>query len=85
MRIAGVVRALAASALLVLAVRFAATRSESAARRLFFGSIIYLPIIWIVMIANNSTSYGPVLERAANNRGGSSRPTWIIPASSPRG
>jgi protoheme IX farnesyltransferase len=39
-------------ALVVLAVRFAATRSESAARRLFFGSIIYLPIIWIVMVAD---------------------------------
>jgi protoheme IX farnesyltransferase len=38
--------------LLVLAVRFAATRTESAARALFFGSIIYLPLVWIVMIAN---------------------------------
>ena len=41
-------------ALLVLAVRFAATRSDEAARALFFGSITYLPIIWIVMIANRS-------------------------------
>jgi len=39
-------------ALLVLAGRFAAMRSESAARALFFGSIIYLPLIWIVMIAD---------------------------------
>ena len=39
-------------AMLVLAVRFAATRSEAAARALFFGSITYLPLIWIVMIAN---------------------------------
>jgi protoheme IX farnesyltransferase len=39
-------------ALLVLAVRFSATRSEAAARALFFGSITYLPLIWIVMIAN---------------------------------
>jgi protoheme IX farnesyltransferase len=38
--------------LLVLAVRFAATRTESSARALFFGSIIYLPLVWIVMIAN---------------------------------
>ena len=32
--------------------RFAATRTESSARALFFGSIIYLPLLWIVMIAN---------------------------------
>jgi protoheme IX farnesyltransferase len=40
--------------LLVLAVRFAAARTEAAARALFFGSITYLPLIWIVMIANRS-------------------------------
>jgi protoheme IX farnesyltransferase len=39
-------------ALLVLAVRFAATRSDASARALFFGSITYLPLIWIVMIGN---------------------------------
>jgi protoheme IX farnesyltransferase len=39
-------------AMLVLAVRFSATRSEASARALFFGSITYLPLIWIVMIAN---------------------------------
>jgi protoheme IX farnesyltransferase len=39
-------------ALLVLSVRFASTGSESAARTLFFGSITYLPLIWIAMIAN---------------------------------
>jgi protoheme IX farnesyltransferase len=38
--------------LLVLAVRFSATRSDAAARTLFLGSITYLPLIWIVMIAN---------------------------------
>src|SRR5439155_1445188 len=37
-------------ALLWLAVRFAAVRSGSAARRLFFGSIIYLPLLWAAMI-----------------------------------
>jgi protoheme IX farnesyltransferase len=41
-------------ALLILAIRFAATRSDGAARALFFGSITYLPIIWIVMIVNRS-------------------------------
>lgn len=39
-------------ALFVLAVRFARSRSEASARALFFGSITYLPLIWIVMIAN---------------------------------
>jgi len=40
------------AALLALAIRFAATRSDHSARQLFFGSIIYLPVLWIVMIAN---------------------------------
>jgi len=39
-------------ALLVLAVRFAADRTTLAARRLFYGSIIYLPLLWILMIAD---------------------------------
>jgi protoheme IX farnesyltransferase len=39
-------------ALLVLAARFAAMRSDGAARALFVGSIIYLPLIWIVMIVD---------------------------------
>jgi len=34
-----------------LTLRFARTRTLSDARRLFFGSIIYLPILWIAMIA----------------------------------
>jgi heme O synthase-like polyprenyltransferase len=38
--------------LLVAALRFAASRSDIAARRLFFGSLIYLPLIWIAMIAD---------------------------------
>jgi len=40
-------------ALLVLSIRFAATRSETSARRLFFGSITYLPLIWAAMILNH--------------------------------
>ncbi|MBI3400723.1 MAG: protoheme IX farnesyltransferase [Acidobacteria bacterium] len=40
-------------ALLALAVRFAATRSEASARGLFFGSITYLPLLWIALIANH--------------------------------
>jgi protoheme IX farnesyltransferase len=38
-------------ALLWLSARFASTRSDTAARRLFLGSIIYLPLIWTAMIA----------------------------------
>jgi protoheme IX farnesyltransferase len=35
-----------------LALRFARTRSVPDARRLFFGSIIYLPLLWMLMIAD---------------------------------
>jgi protoheme IX farnesyltransferase len=38
-------------ALIVLAVRFSQARTDATARRLFFGSLLYLPLIWIVMIA----------------------------------
>jgi protoheme IX farnesyltransferase len=38
--------------LLVLALRFALSRTDRSARELFFGSIIYLPLLWIAMIAN---------------------------------
>jgi len=37
---------------LVLAVKFGLSRSIPDARRLFFGSIIYLPLLWILMIAD---------------------------------
>ena len=45
-----------ASTLLFLAmsVRFASTRSVRDARRLFFSSIIYLPILWLLMIADRT-------------------------------
>jgi heme o synthase len=36
---------------LFLTIKFARTRAVPDARRLFFGSIIYLPILWILMIA----------------------------------
>jgi len=39
-------------ALLVLAARFARMRNDASARALFFGSIAYLPLLWIVMIAD---------------------------------
>ncbi len=39
-------------ALFVLSARFAAQRSETSARALFFGSIIYLPLLWLVLIAD---------------------------------
>jgi protoheme IX farnesyltransferase len=51
MAYAGVALVLGA-ALLWLAIRFAATRSERSARWLFLGSIAYLPLIWVVMMAD---------------------------------
>jgi protoheme IX farnesyltransferase len=39
---------------LVLTLRFAKTRSGADARRVFFGSIVYLPILWILMIAGRT-------------------------------
>jgi heme o synthase len=35
-----------------LTLRFAFTRENRDARRAFFGSIVYLPLLWILMIAN---------------------------------
>jgi heme o synthase len=40
------------AALFYLAVRFASARNERTARALFYGSITYLPLLWIVMIAD---------------------------------
>jgi protoheme IX farnesyltransferase len=40
-------------ALIALAINFAATRTEAAARALFFGSITYLPLIWASMILDH--------------------------------
>jgi protoheme IX farnesyltransferase len=37
-------------ALLWLSARFALLRTDASARRLFFGSIVYLPLIWIAMV-----------------------------------
>ena len=39
-------------AFLAIAVKFGTTRKVADARRLFFASIIYLPLIWILMIAD---------------------------------
>ena len=39
--------------LLVLSLEFAATRGMPAARRLFFGTILYLPLLWIVLLADH--------------------------------
>ena len=39
---------------LTLTLKFARTRAVADARRLFFGSIIYLPILWILMIAGRA-------------------------------
>jgi heme o synthase len=40
-------------AFLALAARFAAARTERAARWLFFGSISYLPLLWATMVLNH--------------------------------
>src|SRR5262249_35200640 len=37
---------------LLLTIRFARTRDVRDARSVFFGSIVYLPLLWILMIAN---------------------------------
>jgi protoheme IX farnesyltransferase len=37
-----------------LTLQFARTRSVRDARRIFFGSIIYLPLVWILMIADKA-------------------------------
>jgi protoheme IX farnesyltransferase len=39
--------------LLVLGLEFANTRGMPAARRLFLGTIIYLPLLWIVLLADH--------------------------------
>ena len=39
---------------LALTIKFARTREIRDARRLFFGSIIYLPVLWILMIAGRA-------------------------------
>ena len=41
-------------AFLWLAIRFGLTRTVPDARRLFFGSIVYLPLLWMLMIGNRS-------------------------------
>jgi protoheme IX farnesyltransferase len=40
------------TALVSLAIQFRRTRTDASARRLFFASIVYLPLIWIAMIAD---------------------------------
>ena len=39
--------------LLVLSLEFASSRSMNAARRLFYGTILYLPLLWIVLLADH--------------------------------
>jgi protoheme IX farnesyltransferase len=39
-------------AFVALALRFASSRSVPQARQLFFGSILYLPLLWMIMIAD---------------------------------
>ena len=39
--------------LLVLSLEFAASRSTASARRLFYGTILYLPLLWIALLADH--------------------------------
>jgi protoheme IX farnesyltransferase len=41
-------------AFVLLTLQFARTRSERDARRVFFGSITYLPLLWVLMIATRT-------------------------------
>ncbi len=40
--------------LLTLAVRFAQDRSTARARSLFFATLVYLPVLWVLMLANRA-------------------------------
>ena len=42
------------SALLLLAIRFARERSTTRVRQLFFASLAYLPVLWVLMLANRA-------------------------------
>jgi len=42
-----------AAVLMVLSLEFATTRTMPAARRLFFGTILYLPVLWLVLLADH--------------------------------
>ena len=46
------VAAVLGAAMFALSLRFAADRNEATARALFYGSITYLPLLWIAMIVN---------------------------------
>jgi protoheme IX farnesyltransferase len=41
--------------LMLLAVEFSAKRDLATARRLFFGSILYLPILWALLVFDHRT------------------------------
>jgi protoheme IX farnesyltransferase len=43
------------AASLVLAIRFARQRTPQRARQLFYASLVYLPILWVLMLANRGT------------------------------
>lgn len=45
--------------LLVLSLEFAASRSMPSARRLFYGTILYLPLLWSVLLADHFRNVAP--------------------------
>jgi heme O synthase-like polyprenyltransferase len=38
---------------MVLSLEFATSRSVHAAKRLFYGTILYLPLLWIVLLTDH--------------------------------
>jgi heme O synthase-like polyprenyltransferase len=38
-----------------LALQFAAARTHATARRLFFATIIYLPLLWAALVVDHAT------------------------------
>lgn len=45
--------------LMLLSLEFAASRSMPAARRLFYGTILYLPLLWMVLLADHFRHVAP--------------------------
>ena len=38
----------------MLAIRFAQDQTAAGARRMFMASLIYLPVLWVLMLANRA-------------------------------
>ena len=76
-----------------LAFEFAATRSHASARRLFFATIIYLPLLWLVLVLDHAAR-GPRIgqgysryfaRRRRQPASAAAQPAAIAAGSSPAG